>query len=196
MLSYSVAQRTQEIGVRVALGAGRMDVLKLVVVQGVRLALIGVVIGAIGSFFVTPIIQSELFSVSSKDPASFIGVSFFLTAVAFIASYVPRAAPPLSIPLVALRVIVGRTFRSRHAAPGSGLQCPHAIHTAWPSCAAALFSRPRPFAARPMTINDLLGAVRVSEPQLSPDGKTGRLRADDDRRRDRQTQRRHLGRAG
>ncbi len=103
VLSYSVAQRTQEIGVRVALGASRLDVLKLVVVQGVKLALIGVVIGVAGSFFVTPIIQSQLFSVSSKDPASFIGVSLFLTAVAFAASYVPARRATAVDPLVALR---------------------------------------------------------------------------------------------
>jgi putative ABC transport system permease protein len=102
VLSYSVAQRTQEIGVRVALGAGRMDVLRLVVVQGVRLAVTGVVIGAIGSFF-TPIIQSQLFSVSSKDPASFIGVSIFLIAVACVASYVPARRATAVDPLVALR---------------------------------------------------------------------------------------------
>jgi putative ABC transport system permease protein len=103
VLSYSVAQRTQEIGVRVALGASRMDVLKLVVVQGLRLAVIGVVIGAIGSFFVTPIIQSTLINVSATDPASFIGVSLFLTAVAFVASYVPARRATAVDPLVALR---------------------------------------------------------------------------------------------
>jgi putative ABC transport system permease protein len=103
VLSYSVAQRTQEIGVRVALGASRVDVLKLVVVQGVRLAVIGVVIGAAGSFFVTPVIQSELINVSAKDPASFIGVSLFLTAVAFVASYVPARRATAVDPLIALR---------------------------------------------------------------------------------------------
>jgi len=103
VLSYSVAQRTQEIGVRVALGASRMDVLKLVVVQGVRLAVVGVVIGVVGSFFVTPIIQSELINVSAKDPASFVGVSLFLTAVAFVASYVPARRATAVDPLVALR---------------------------------------------------------------------------------------------
>jgi putative ABC transport system permease protein len=103
VLSYAVAQRTQEIGVRVALGASRMDVLKLVVVQGLRLAVIGVVIGVIGSFFVTPVIQSTLINVSATDPASFIGVSIFLTAVAFVASYVPARRATAVDPLVALR---------------------------------------------------------------------------------------------
>jgi putative ABC transport system permease protein len=103
VLSYSVAQRTQEIGVRVALGASRLDVLKLVVVQGVRLAIVGVLIGAAGSFFVTPVIQSELINVSAKDPASFLGVSIFLTAVAFVASYIPARRATAVDPLVALR---------------------------------------------------------------------------------------------
>jgi putative ABC transport system permease protein len=103
VLSYSVAQRTQEIGVRVALGASRVDVLKLVVVQGVRLAVAGVLIGVAGSFFVTPVIQSELVNVSAKDPASFIGVSIFLTAVAFVASYIPARRATAVDPLVALR---------------------------------------------------------------------------------------------
>jgi putative ABC transport system permease protein len=103
VLSYAVAQRTQEIGVRVALGASRADVLKLVVVQGMRLAVVGVLIGVVGSFFVTPIIQSQLINVSATDPASFIGVSAFLTAVAFVASYVPARRATSVDPLVALR---------------------------------------------------------------------------------------------
>jgi len=103
VLSYTVEQRTQEIGVRMALGAGRRDVLRLVVVQGVRLALIGVVIGAIGSFFITPVIQSELVNVSATDPLNFIGVSIFLTTIAFLASYVPARRAMGVDPLVALR---------------------------------------------------------------------------------------------
>ena len=103
VLSYSVAQRTQEIGVRMALGASRTDVLRLVIVQGIRLAIIGVVIGAAGSFFVTPVIQATLVNVSPSDPASFIGVSLFLTAVAFVASYIPARRAMAVDPLVALR---------------------------------------------------------------------------------------------
>ena len=103
VLSYSVEQRTQEIGVRMALGAGRRDVLKLVVTQGVRLAIVGVVIGVAGSFFVTPIIKNQLVNVSPTDPLSFIGVSIFLTAIAFIASYVPARRAMAVDPLVALR---------------------------------------------------------------------------------------------
>jgi predicted permease len=103
VLSYSVEQRTQEIGVRMALGAGRRDVLSLVVVQGLRLAVIGVLIGAAGSFFITPIIKSQLVNVSPTDPLSFIGVSLFLSAIAFLASYVPARRAMNVDPLVALR---------------------------------------------------------------------------------------------
>jgi putative ABC transport system permease protein len=103
VLSYSVAQRTQEIGVRMALGAGQGDVLRLVVVQGIRLAIMGVLIGVVGSFFVTPIIKSELINVSPTDPLSFIGVSIFLTAIAFLASFVPARRAMAVDPLVALR---------------------------------------------------------------------------------------------
>jgi predicted permease len=103
VLSYSVAQRTQEIGVRMALGASRADVLRLVIVQGVRLAIIGVAIGIVGSFFVTPVIRGQLVNVSPSDPLSFAGVSFFLAAVAFVASYIPARRAMAVDPLVALR---------------------------------------------------------------------------------------------
>src|SRR5262249_7493040 len=103
VLSYSVEQRTQEIGVRMALGAARADVLRLVVMQGIRLALVGVVIGVVGSYFVTPIIKSELVNVSPTDPLSFIGVALFLTTIAFVASYVPARRAMAVDPLVALR---------------------------------------------------------------------------------------------
>jgi len=89
--------------VRVALGAGRADVLKLVVMQGVKLALAGVAIGVVGSFFVTPVIGSQLVNVSPTDPLSFIGVSLFLTSIAFLASYVPARRATAVDPLVALR---------------------------------------------------------------------------------------------
>ena len=103
VLSYSVAQRTQEIGVRVALGAGRRDVLKLVIVDGVKLAVIGVLLGALGSFFVTPVVRTQLYNVSPTDPLSFLAVSLFLTSIAFIASYLPARRATAVDPLVALR---------------------------------------------------------------------------------------------
>jgi predicted permease len=103
VLSYSVEQRTQEIGIRMALGAGRGAVLRLVVVQGLRLAAAGVVIGVVGSYFVTPVIRTQLFNVSPTDPLSFIGVSVFLTSIAFLASYIPARRAMVVDPLVALR---------------------------------------------------------------------------------------------
>jgi putative ABC transport system permease protein len=103
VLSYSVAQRTPEIGVRLALGAARGDVLKLIIVEGVKLAVIGVVLGALGSFFVTPVVRTQLYNVSPTDPLSFLGVSLFLTTIAFFASYLPARRATAVDPLVALR---------------------------------------------------------------------------------------------
>jgi ABC-type lipoprotein release transport system permease subunit len=78
-------------------------VLRLVIAQGIRLAVVGVLIGAVGSFFVTPFIGSQLVNVSPSDPFSFVAVSIFLTVVAFVASYVPARRAMGVDPLVALR---------------------------------------------------------------------------------------------
>jgi len=78
-------------------------VLKLVVLQGIKLALAGVILGVVGSFFITPIIGSMLVNVSATDPASFIGVSLFLTSIAFLASYGTARRAMAVDPLVALR---------------------------------------------------------------------------------------------
>ncbi len=103
VLAFSVAQRTQEIGVRVALGAQRADVLRLVVWQGVTLALIGVAVGVIGAFGITRVIASLLYNVTPSDPISFIGVALFLTVIAFVASYLPARRAAAVDPMVALR---------------------------------------------------------------------------------------------
>ncbi|MDP2322221.1 MAG: ABC transporter permease [Acidobacteriota bacterium] len=103
VLSFSVSQRTQEIGVRVALGAQRTDVLRLVVRQGVTLALIGVVLGVVGAFGATRVIASLLYNVTPSDPVSFIGVALFLTIIAFVASYLPARRATTVDPIVALR---------------------------------------------------------------------------------------------
>jgi len=103
VLSFSVSQRTQEMGVRVALGAQRADVLRLVVRQGVTLALFGVVAGMVGAFGVTRVISSLLYNVTASDPISFIGVAAFLTAIAFVASYLPARRATNVDPIVALR---------------------------------------------------------------------------------------------
>lgn len=103
VLAFSVSQRTQEMGVRIALGAQRSDVLTLVVRQGVTLAALGVVLGMAGAFGVTRVIQSLLYNVTATDPLSFGGVAVFLTAIALIASYLPARRATRVDPIVALR---------------------------------------------------------------------------------------------
>jgi predicted permease len=103
VLSYSVSQRTQEIGVRMALGATRRDVLRLVVGQGLLLAGIGVAIGLVLAAAGMPLSKSLLYNVSPFDPVTFIGVSTFLLMVALIASYVPAHRATKVDPVIALR---------------------------------------------------------------------------------------------
>jgi putative ABC transport system permease protein len=103
VLSYSVSQRVQEIGVRVALGAARNDVLRLIVGQGVRLAAWGILGGIIGAAAITWVIQSILYDVTPTDPISFGGVALFLALVAMTASYVPARRALAVDPIVALR---------------------------------------------------------------------------------------------
>ncbi len=103
VLAYSVSQRTQEIGVRVALGADRGQVFTLVVGQGLTLTGIGVVLGLVLAAFGTPLARSLLYNVSPFDPFSFAAVSVFLVVVALIASYVPASRATQVDPVVALR---------------------------------------------------------------------------------------------
>jgi putative ABC transport system permease protein len=103
ILSYSVAQRTPEIGIRVALGAEEWDVLSLVVRQGLRLALLGVGAGAVAALALTRLMSSLLFETSPADPATFVGVAGLLGAVALVASYIPARRAAKVDPMVALR---------------------------------------------------------------------------------------------
>ena len=103
VLSFSVSQRTQEMGVRIALGAKQSDVLGLVVRQGVTLAAIGVVVGLIGAFGITRVIASLLYNVTPTDPLSFGGVALFLALIAVVASYLPARRATNVDPIVALR---------------------------------------------------------------------------------------------
>ena len=103
VMSYSVSQRTREIGVRMALGARRIDVVRLILGQGLRLTLMGMVIGVVCSVALTWVLRSVLYGISATDPLSFLAVAVLLTMVAAAASYVPARWATRVDPMRALR---------------------------------------------------------------------------------------------
>jgi putative ABC transport system permease protein len=103
VMAYVVTGRTHEIGLRMALGAKPQDVLRLVLGQGARLALFGILAGVIASLALTRLMSSLLFGVSATDPVTFTGVAVFLSGIALLACYIPARAAMALDPVVALR---------------------------------------------------------------------------------------------
>jgi ABC-type antimicrobial peptide transport system permease subunit len=103
VMAYAVTRRTNEIGVRMALGARPVNILRLIVSESTKLVLLGASLGVIGSYAVTRVMRSLLFGVSSTDPLTFATVTFLLCFVALLATYVPARRASHIDPLVAMR---------------------------------------------------------------------------------------------
>jgi predicted permease len=103
VISYSVAQRTKEIGIRRALGAQRQNIFALIMRDGLRLAMAGVLLGLGGALIFARLLQGLLFHISSTDPLTYLGIAFLFSVIALAASYVPAQRAASIDPLAALR---------------------------------------------------------------------------------------------
>jgi ABC-type antimicrobial peptide transport system permease subunit len=103
VVAFFVTRRTQEIGIRVAIGAQRSDVLRLVLGEGARMAGLGIVIGIVASLAITRLVSSLLFGISATDPLTFSGVAVLLSLVALAATYIPARRAMRINPVTALR---------------------------------------------------------------------------------------------
>jgi len=103
VISYSINQRTQEIGLRMALGAETRDVLRLVIGEGFKLTVVGLGLGITAAFGLSRLIAAQLFGVKATDPLTYIGVTLLLAVVGIIACYLPARRAARVDPMVALR---------------------------------------------------------------------------------------------
>lgn len=103
VMAYSVTERTHQIGVRMALGAGSNDMLRMALLDGAKAASVGVVVGLAAAFALTRVMSSLLYNVSAADPMTFSGISALIVCVSVIASYIPARKASRVDPIVALR---------------------------------------------------------------------------------------------